>query len=105
MKKILLSGPYMLPEIDRFRKVFECSGQKLIVPVVHERLEEKTVTGRLGREVLSQPKPFKIAGRKSTIEHYIGFRGSEGLSKYFNDALKPTYFVCHCESRNIFTLI
>jgi len=40
MKKILLSAPYMLPEIDRFRKVFEHYGLELIVPVVNERLEE-----------------------------------------------------------------
>ena len=41
MTSILLSAPYMLPEIDRFRKIFERYGLELIVPVVHERLEEQ----------------------------------------------------------------
>jgi len=41
MTNILLSAPYMLPEINRFRKVFERYGLDLIVPVVSERLEEQ----------------------------------------------------------------
>jgi len=40
MTTILLSAPYMLPEIDRFRVVFERYGLNLIAPVVNERMEE-----------------------------------------------------------------
>jgi D-3-phosphoglycerate dehydrogenase / 2-oxoglutarate reductase len=41
MPTILFSAPYMLPLIDRFRPVLEHYGlDKLIVPEVHERLEE-----------------------------------------------------------------
>jgi D-3-phosphoglycerate dehydrogenase len=49
MKSILLSAPYMLPEIDRFRKVFERCGLELIVPVVHERLEEQDLLAYAGQ--------------------------------------------------------
>ncbi len=40
MTTILLSAPYMLPEIDRFRVVFERYGLNLIAPIVNERMEE-----------------------------------------------------------------
>jgi D-3-phosphoglycerate dehydrogenase len=37
---ILLSAPYMLPSVERFRPVFTRHGIDLIVPEVHERMEE-----------------------------------------------------------------
>ncbi len=37
---VLLSAPYMLPILDRFRPAFEKHGINLILPEVHERLEE-----------------------------------------------------------------
>ena len=40
MTTILLSAPYMLPSVERFRPVFSRYGLELIVPEVHERLEE-----------------------------------------------------------------
>ena len=40
---ILLSAPYMLPFLDRFRPVFDAYGLKLIVPEVHERLSEDEI--------------------------------------------------------------
>ena len=40
MPTILFSAPYMLPFLDRFRPVLERYGLELIVPEVHERLEE-----------------------------------------------------------------
>lgn len=49
MINILLSAPYMLPEIDRFRKVFKRFGLELIVPVVHERLEEQDLLAYAGQ--------------------------------------------------------
>lgn len=39
MYTILLSAPYMLPFIDRFRPVFDHYNLELILPEVHERLE------------------------------------------------------------------
>ncbi len=39
-KTVLLSAPYMIPFVDRFRPVFEHYGLKLIVAEVNERLEE-----------------------------------------------------------------
>lgn len=38
---ILVSAPYMVPVIDRFRPQLEARGAKVIVPVVRERLEEQ----------------------------------------------------------------
>ncbi len=40
MYTILLSAPYMLPLVDRFRPVFSKYQLELILPEVHERLEE-----------------------------------------------------------------
>lgn len=40
MLTILLSAPYMVPYTQRFRPVFEHYGLDLIVPNVHERLDE-----------------------------------------------------------------
>ncbi len=37
---VLLSAPYMLPLLDRFRPVFEKYGIDLLLPEVHERLGE-----------------------------------------------------------------
>jgi D-3-phosphoglycerate dehydrogenase / 2-oxoglutarate reductase len=40
MTTILLSAPYILSSLDRFRPVLERYGLDLIIPEVHERLEE-----------------------------------------------------------------
>ena len=40
MPTVLLSAPYMLPFVERFRPVFSERGIDLIVPDVHERMEE-----------------------------------------------------------------
>lgn len=51
MKKYdaLLTAPYMIPVVDRFRPVFEKHGIELIVPVVHERMEEADLLEYAGR--------------------------------------------------------
>lgn len=40
MKTVLLTAPYMLPFVERFRPVFDHYGIQLIVPNVQERMEE-----------------------------------------------------------------
>ena len=42
-KVVLLSAPYMLPSLDRFRPLFERYDINLIVPEVNERLEEDEI--------------------------------------------------------------
>ena len=37
---VLLTAPYMIPVVDRFRPVFEKYSLELIIPDVHERMEE-----------------------------------------------------------------
>lgn len=49
MKTILLSAPYMLPSIDRFRPILESFGMELIVPEVYERLEEQELLKYAGQ--------------------------------------------------------
>jgi D-3-phosphoglycerate dehydrogenase len=49
MKTILLSAPYMLPFVERFRPVFDHYGIELIVPEVHERLEEADILKYAGQ--------------------------------------------------------
>lgn len=46
---ILLSAPYMLPFIDRFRPVFDAYGLDLITPEVHERLSEEEILAYAGQ--------------------------------------------------------
>jgi D-3-phosphoglycerate dehydrogenase len=38
--KVLISAPYMQPVIERFRPIFEQANVEIVLPVVHERLEE-----------------------------------------------------------------
>jgi D-3-phosphoglycerate dehydrogenase len=49
MVKVLLSAPYMLPFVERFRPVFEHYGIELIVPDVNERLEEDAILAYAGQ--------------------------------------------------------
>jgi D-3-phosphoglycerate dehydrogenase / 2-oxoglutarate reductase len=49
MPTILLSAPYMLPALDRFRPLLEGYGLELIVPEVHERLEEDQILAYAGQ--------------------------------------------------------
>ena len=48
MKTVLVSAPYMLPEIERFRPVLEAFNLELIIPVVHERLSEDEILAHAG---------------------------------------------------------
>lgn len=49
MPKILLSAPYMLPYIERFRPVFDHYGLELIIPQVTERLTQNELIVYLGQ--------------------------------------------------------
>lgn len=46
---VLLSAPYMLPVVDRFRPVFEHYHLDLILPEVHERLSEEELLQYAGQ--------------------------------------------------------
>lgn len=48
MKDVLVSAPYLLPELDRFRPALESFGLNLIVPEVHERLSEEEILAFAG---------------------------------------------------------
>jgi D-3-phosphoglycerate dehydrogenase / 2-oxoglutarate reductase len=48
MKTVLVSAPYMLPEIKRFRPLLEAFDLALITPVVHERLSEEEILAHAG---------------------------------------------------------
>ena len=48
MKTVLVSAPYMLPEIQRFRPVLEAFDLDLITPVVLERLSEEELLVHAG---------------------------------------------------------
>jgi len=49
MTTILVSAPYMHPEINRFQVVLERYGLDLIVPVVNERMEEHELLAYAGK--------------------------------------------------------
>ncbi len=46
--RVLLSAPYMVPIVDRFRPIFEANGIQLIVPEVIERLSEEQLMAYAG---------------------------------------------------------
>ena len=46
--KVMISAPYMLPVIDRFRPIFEENLIELIVPPVEERMEEMQLLEYVG---------------------------------------------------------
>jgi len=46
---ILLTAPYMIPVVDRFRPVFEKYDMDLIIPDVHERMEESDLLRYAGQ--------------------------------------------------------
>lgn len=48
MKTVLISAPYMLPEMKRFRPVLEAFDLDLITPTVHERLSEEEILVHAG---------------------------------------------------------
>jgi len=48
-KTILLTAPYMIPFVDRFRPVFADFGIELIVPQVEERMEEADLLAYAGQ--------------------------------------------------------
>jgi D-3-phosphoglycerate dehydrogenase / 2-oxoglutarate reductase len=49
MPTVLLSAPYMLPFLERFRPEFDRYGLDLIVPEVHERMEEADLLAYAGQ--------------------------------------------------------
>ena len=48
MATILISAPYIIPQLDRFQAVFEHYDLELIVPQVSERLDEETLMAYAG---------------------------------------------------------
>lgn len=48
MPVLLLSAPYMIPAVDRFKPVFGHYGLEVIIPEVHERLEENELLSYAG---------------------------------------------------------
>jgi D-3-phosphoglycerate dehydrogenase len=51
MKKytVLLTAPYMIPFVERFKPIFDKYGVNLIVPEVHERMEEADLLNYAGQ--------------------------------------------------------
>ncbi len=49
MPTILLTAPYMIPFVDRFRPILESYGLDVIVPVVNERLSEAEILSYAGK--------------------------------------------------------
>jgi len=49
MPTVLFSAPYMLPFVERFRPVFDHYGLSMIIPKVHERLEEPELLAYAGQ--------------------------------------------------------
>jgi D-3-phosphoglycerate dehydrogenase len=46
--KVLISAPYMQPEIERFRPIFRKQGIELVIPRVNERMEEEDLLPIIG---------------------------------------------------------
>ena len=48
-RQIILTAPYMIPFVDRFKPVFEKYDMGLIVPEVRERMEEEDLLRYAGQ--------------------------------------------------------
>ena len=62
MTKVLISAPYMLPTVERFRPVFESFGLEMAVARVNERLEEEDLLGSLAYVASLRGANHEIAG-------------------------------------------
>ncbi|MRR32863.1 dihydrofolate reductase, partial [bacterium] len=49
MTTVLMTAPYMIPFVDRFRPVFTHYGIDLMVPTVHERMSEEEILAYAGQ--------------------------------------------------------
>jgi D-3-phosphoglycerate dehydrogenase len=49
MPTILMTAPYMIPFMDRFKPVLETHGLDVIIPAVHERMEEADLLNYAGQ--------------------------------------------------------
>jgi len=49
MPVVLLSAPYMLPFIERFKPVFDHYNIELLIPEVNERLGEEEILAYAGQ--------------------------------------------------------
>ncbi|HOJ00752.1 MAG TPA: phosphoglycerate dehydrogenase [Anaerolineaceae bacterium] len=49
MPTVLLSAPYMLPSVERFKPVFNHYGIELVIPEVRERMEEEQILEYAGQ--------------------------------------------------------
>lgn len=49
MPVLLLSAPYMIPFVERFKPVFDHYGLEILLPQVHERLEEPELLAYAGK--------------------------------------------------------
>ena len=47
--QVLLTAPYMIPFVDRFKPVFDQYGLELMIPDVHERMEEEDLLPYAGQ--------------------------------------------------------
>jgi D-3-phosphoglycerate dehydrogenase / 2-oxoglutarate reductase len=77
--KIMISAPYMMPEINRFKTFFIKKGYEVLVPEVRERLEEDALLTMIGdidgvicgddrfsEKVLKQAKKLKVISKWGT---------------------------------------
>jgi D-3-phosphoglycerate dehydrogenase len=49
VKTVLLTAPYMIPLVDRFRPVFEHFDLEILIPSVHERMSEEELLAFAGK--------------------------------------------------------
>ena len=79
MKKILISAPYMMKEISRFKNILEKKGMNVIVADVRERLSEEDLLGiiseidgiicgddRLSEKALKNANKLKVISKWGT---------------------------------------
>ena len=64
MPTILMTAPYMIPFVERFRPVFDHYGIELIVPDVEERMEEDALlpyAGQVDGTICGDDTPMSIS--------------------------------------------
>lgn len=106
MTSVLISAPYMLPHLDRFKPFFTKLGIELIVPVVNERLSEAELlqfAGQFDGAICGDDRYTEKVIATCTPRLKVISKWGTGIDSINQEAAKQ-YGVEVCRTTNAFTV-
>ena len=106
MKKVLISAPYMLPHLDRFKPFFEKLGIELIVPEVNERLSEEELlryAGQFDGTICGDDRYTERVIASCSPRLKVISKWGTGIDSIEQEAVQK-YGVTVCRTTNAFTI-